>query len=118
MAVETDMVDSFREHRIYVNSENMRNITNIQYITNIHYIQTLLGGHRILSFTKKHPKGKEYYKMNINFQKDTNRKMVEETINEVERQQNRDTEMGIILHCYLTLLRQKEFPKYFILFPI
>ena len=61
---ETDMVDPFREHRIYVNSENMHNITNI------HYIQTLFGGHRILSFTKKHPKGKEYYKMNTSFQKD------------------------------------------------
>ena len=99
---EMDMLDPYREQnpkrriwsfigsgaagnsridRVYVNSVNMKNITNIKYI------QTPFGGHRILSFIKKGQNeiGKGYYKMNTSILKDQKYKeMVEETINELE----------------------------------
>ena len=105
---EIDMVDPYREQnpkrriwsfigsgkagnsridRVYVNSVNMKNITNIQYI------QTPFGGHRILSFVKKseNKKGKGYYKMNTSILKDERyREMVEETIEELEELQIED----------------------------
>ena len=99
---ETDMVDPYREQnpkrriwsfigtgnagnsridRVYINSVNMKNITNIQYI------QTSFGGHRILSFTKKNQneKGKGYYKMNTSILKVSKyREMVEQTLKDLE----------------------------------
>ena len=102
LLAEIDMVDPYREQnpkrriwsfigsgkagnsridRIYVNSINMKNITNIQYI------QTPFGGHRILSFIKKseNKKGKGYYKMNTSILKDPKYKeMVKETVKELE----------------------------------
>ena len=105
---EMDMVDPYREQnpkrriwsfigsgtagnsridRVYVNSINMKNMTNIQYI------QTPFGGHRILSFTKKsqNEKGKGYFKMNTSILKDAKyREIVEETIEELEELQIED----------------------------
>ena len=99
---EMDMVDPYREQnpkrriwsfigsgkagnsridRVYVNSVNMKNITNITYT------QTPYSDHRILSFTKKsqNEKGKGYYKMNTSILKDKKyRNIVEETLAELE----------------------------------
>ena len=101
---ETDMVDPFREQnpkkriwsfigtgaagnsridRLYVNSVNMKNITNIQYIP------TPFGGHRILRFIKKgqNTNGPGYYKLNTSILTDLKYKqIVEQTINELEEQ--------------------------------
>ena len=105
---EVDMVDPYREQipnrriwsfigtgkagnsridRIYVNSINMKNITNMRYI------QTPFGGHRILVFTNKilNEKGKGYYKLNTSILKDPQyREMVAETISEIEELQHGD----------------------------
>ena len=114
---EMDMVDPYREQnpnrriwsfigtgkagnsridRLYVNSENMINITNMRYI------QTPFGGHRIFTFKKSHctPKGKGYYKMNTSILKDSKyREMVEETLEYLNRLQIEDP-----IHAWSTFL--------------
>ena len=99
---EMDMVDPFREQnpkrkmwsfigtgvagnsridRIYVNSLNMRNITNIRYI------HTPFHGHRILAFRIKNDSewGKSYYKLNTSlFEDEEYHKIVDETIAEID----------------------------------
>ena len=75
--IGTGKAGNSRIDRVYVNTVNMKNITNIQYI------QTPFGGHRILSFIKKsqNEKRKGYYKMNTSILKDARYKeIVKETI--------------------------------------
>ena len=114
---EMDMVDPYREQnpnrriwsfigtgkagnsridRLYVNLENMINITNMKYI------QTPFGGHRIFSFKKSHstPKGKGYYKMNTSILKDNQYKeMVKETLENLHSLQIDDP-----IHAWSTFL--------------
>ena len=104
---EMDMVDPFREQnpkrkmwsfigsgvagnsridRIYVNSMNMRNITNMRYI------QTPFHGHRVLAFKIKNDSewGKSYYKLNTSlFEDEEYDKIVDETIEEIGTLGNR-----------------------------
>ena len=105
---EVDMIDPFREQnpnrriwsfigtgkaknsridRVYVNATNWKNVINIKYTP------TPLVGHRILSFNIKSPneKGRGYYKMNTSILKDVRyKKIVEETLLEIEQQQIED----------------------------
>ena len=98
---EMDLVDPFREQnpnrkvwsfigtgvagnsridRIYVNTVNMREITNIKYI------QTPFHGHKILSYVINNniQWGKGYYKLNTSlFEEEEYDKIVDETIREV-----------------------------------
>ena len=104
---EMDMVDPFREQnakrkiwsfigtgaagnsridRIYVNTTNMKNITNIRYI------HTPFHGHRIQAFRIKNDSewGKSYYKLNTSlFEDEEYDKIVDETISEIETLTNR-----------------------------
>ena len=79
--VGTGAAGNNRIDRIYVNSINMKNVTDMRYI------QTSFKGHRILAFNTKGQQehGKGYYKMNASILKDERYKdMVEETIKELE----------------------------------
>ena len=98
---ETNLVDPFREQnpkrriwsfigtgkaknsridRMYVNTEDMKNITNIKYTP------TPFHGHRVLTFQVKdaNEHGKGYYKMNTSILSDKRyEKIVEETMEDI-----------------------------------
>ena len=114
---EFDMIDPYREQypnkriwsfigtgkagnsridRLYVNSENMTNITNMKYF------QTPFGGHRIFSFTisLSSPKGKGYYKMNTSIITDNQfRGIVTDTLQQLDTLQTNDP-----IHRWTTFL--------------
>ena len=105
---ETDMIDPYREHypsrriwsfigsgkarnsridRVYVNVENVGNMTKMKYM------QTPFGGHRMLTFTLKTPDehGKGYYKMNTSILRDRKfREIIETLFEEMNRMNTQD----------------------------
>ena len=84
--IGTGAAGNSRIDRIYVNSANMRDITNIKYI------HTPYHGHRILAFRVKNVTewGKGYYKLNTSlFEDEEYDRIVDETIAEIETLSNR-----------------------------
>ena len=105
---ELDLVDPFREQnpkkknwsfigtgraknsridRLYVNSEDMANVTQIKYLT------TPFGGHRILKFTIKGPMehGKGYYKLNTSILNEPkHRELIENLVEEINNSESDD----------------------------
>ena len=105
---ELDMVDPFREQypkkknwsfigtgkaknsridRVYVNSEDISNVTQLKYQP------TPFGGHRILKFTIKGPieHGKSYYKMNTSILKESKHKeLIENLVKEINEHESND----------------------------
>ena len=120
---EHDMVDPYREQnpkrkiwsfigtgaagksridRIYVNSVNMKNITNIQYIT------TPFGGHKLLSFIKTATIeiGKGYYKLNTSILKDQQyQELVKNAVEEVKTLNGTDIERWI---TFLSIIKSES----------
>ena len=75
-----------RIDRIYVNNNNMKDITNMRYI------QTPFHGHRVFSFAiKNHAEwGRSYYKLNTSlFENEEYDQIVEDTLAEIDLMRNR-----------------------------